>query len=87
MDSRLRGNDTELVSPQGEFETRPYTSRQRVCRGAKPLCRGLGGVLGALHAPLQGYAITMQQNAAGVWGVPRSFIPPKNGGQGVERGL
>ncbi len=27
-----------------EFETRSYAMRQRVCRGAKPLCRGFGGV-------------------------------------------
>jgi len=43
LDSRLRGNDTEKVSPQGEFETRLYTSPQRACIGAEPLCRGSGG--------------------------------------------
>ena len=31
---------------------------------------------------------TVQQNAAGVWGVPKShYSPPKNGGQGVEKPL
>ena len=42
-EDKLRGNDTEKVSPQGEFETRLYTSPQRACIGAEPLCRGSGG--------------------------------------------
>ena len=39
LDSRLRGNDTKSVSPQGESETRPYPSPQMVCRGAVRLRR------------------------------------------------
>ena len=38
-EDKLRGNDTEKVSPQGEFETRPYTSPQSACRGAVRLRR------------------------------------------------
>jgi len=38
-------------------------------------------VPGAYSAPLQAYAITQQQNAAGVWGVPRcSFFYPQDWG-------
>jgi hypothetical protein len=42
----------------------------------------VAGLPGACNAPLQAGAVTMQQNAAGVWGVPRFsyFSPPKNVG-------
>jgi len=31
-------------TPEGEHETRPYKGYAGMCRGAKPLCRGFGGV-------------------------------------------
>ncbi len=41
-----------------------------------------------MHAGASGVAkplcMTVQQNAAGVWGVPSPFFFPKNGGQGVD---
>jgi hypothetical protein len=45
-----------------------------------------GGVLGACNAPLQAYAATVQQNAAGVRGVPEILllIPQEWGIKGVE---
>ena len=44
-----------------------------------------GGVLGACNAPLQANAITVQQNAAGVRGVPEIlFSSPKIGARGLK---
>ena len=40
-DASCRGSDGVR---KDEFQTRPYTTPTGVCRGAKPLCRGFGGV-------------------------------------------
>ena len=53
-------------------------------------CRGFGGVLGACDAPLRRFAVMVQRDAAGVWGVvPRSRLSsPMNGGlRGLKRSL
>ena len=43
-------------------------------------------VPGVLHASLRRFAATVQRNAAGVWGVPRSLSsPPKIGARGLIR--
>ncbi len=46
-----------------------------------------GGVLGAYNAPLQAYDIAVQQNGAGVRGVPKILFsfPQERGNKGVER--
>jgi hypothetical protein len=50
------------------------------------LCRGFSGVSSEGEyktRPYTGVVMTVQQNAAGVWGVPRFFtLPPRVGDQG-----
>ena len=57
------------------------------CVEANPLCR-FGGGLGACNAPLRGYAVMVQRNAAGSLRVSLKvafFLSPKTGGfQGVD---
>jgi hypothetical protein len=78
LDSRLRGND--MIGTAG------------VQRGKAPLPR----VWGCSRFEVPGIPLwqsgmgsrMVQQNAAGVWGVPKiSSSSPKSGGQGVEKSL
>ena len=59
--------------------------RVRVWGSAATTKRGPPGVVGACNAPLQVCAITVQQNAAGVRGVPDTlfFVPQEWGLRGL----
>ena len=83
-----------MSAPPTEGVQRGYASRQcpqtpnPKCQegaGTHP-CQGFGGVTGACNAPLQAYAVTVQQNAARVRGVPEILlsVPPRLGARGVD---
>ena len=81
LDSRLRGNDrvkrVQGFVPAGNLRV---SLRYTLFYSPKIGCQGVDDTM------------TMQQNAAGVWGVPRSSILPprskirlrRSGGQGVD---
>jgi hypothetical protein len=68
------------LGPVGRSRTRPTSGFPLSDRTV------FEGILGAYNAPLQTYGVTVQQDAAGVWGVPRSpYSSPMSGGsKGVE---
>jgi hypothetical protein len=77
-----------FVPAEGLGEAGIVQSPARVCKGTRSLCRGFGSVLGAYNAPLQVYAVMVQQDAAGVRGVPEIlYLPPRVGVRGLKTRL
>jgi hypothetical protein len=73
---------TESMALRGTFWIpAPRFHEDKLCgndrqgyEGLRP-CRGFGGVLGACNAPLRGYAVTVQRDAAEGLGVSPNLSP------------